>query len=107
MRWILIFWGVPMGFFWGWYYLSYHDINFGLLFFSRTLHDFFFDFYGEMLGIDPETIPGLVAHACITDTVLIFSILAFRRRREIMSWWKSLTATGRAGPEAGRAPPAE
>ena len=103
MRWILIFWGLPMGFFWGWYYLSYHDINFGLLFFSRALHDFVFEFYGDIIGIDPTTIPALVARACILDTLLIFSIYAFRKRREIAAWWNA----SRAAPEAGQAPPAE
>jgi len=103
MRWILIFWGVPMSLFWGWYYLSYHDINFGLLFFSRLVHDFAFEFYGNLIGIDPSTIPPLVARACVVDTFLIFSIYAFRRRREIMAWWNS----GRVVPEAGPVPPAE
>ena len=103
MRWILIFWGVPMGLFWGWYFLSYHDINFGLLFFSRLVHDFAFEFYGNLLGIDPTTIPPLVARACVVDTLLIFSIYVFRKRREIMAWWNS----GRATPEVGPVPPAE
>ncbi len=103
MRWILIFWGVPMGLFWGWYFLSYHDINFGLLFFSRLVHDFAFEFYGNLLGIDPTTIPPLVARACVVDTLLIFSIYAFRKRREIMAWWNSWRAT----PEVGPVPPAE
>ena len=103
MRWILIFWALPLGFFWGWYFLSYHDINFGLLFFSRLVHDFAFEFYGSMLGIDPAIIPGLVARACVIDTALIFGIFAFRRRREIAAWWNASSAE----PEAGRAPPAE
>lgn len=107
MRWVLIFWGVPMGLFWGWYYLSYNDINFGMLFMSRLFHDFAFRFYGDILGIDPEVIPAMVARACILDTALIFSILAFRRRREIVQWWRSITAPVGAAPEAGRVPPAE
>ena len=103
MRWILIFWGVPMGIFWGWYYLSYNDINFGMLFFSRLLHDFAFEFYGDLLGIDPKVIPGMIVRATLLDTALIFSIYGFRKRREIVAWWNS----SRAAPEAGRVPPAE
>lgn len=106
MRYLLTFWALPMGLFWGWYFLSYHDINFGTVFFSRAIHDFAFDFYGSLLGIDPEIIPGLVARACIVDTVLIFGIYAFYRRRDIRAWWNARQAAA-AAPEAGRAPPAE
>lgn len=108
MRYILIFWGVPMGLFWGWYFLSYHDINFGLLFFSRAVHDFAFAFYGQLLGIDPQTIPPLVARACVVDTLLIFGIFAFRRRREIRRWWVERRGLGLpAAPAAGQVPPGE
>ena len=106
MRYILIFWGLPMGFFWSWYYLSYNDINFGMLFFSRVMHDFAFEFYGNLLGIDPATIPPLVARACVVDTGLIAAIYAFRKRRQISAWW-SATRARSAGPEVGQAPPAE
>ena len=106
MRYILIFWAVPMGLFWGWYYLSYHDISFGLLVLSRQVHDYAFGFYADILGIEAATIPPLVARACIIDTALIFSIYGFRKRREIVAWWNGLGANAPA-PEAGRAPPAE
>ena len=110
MRYILTFWAVPMGLFWGWYYLSYHDMNFGFLFLSRTVHDFAFGFYGNILGIDPATIGPLVMRACVIDTALIFSIYGFRKRREIAAWWANLGASQRVSapePQAGRAPPAE
>ena len=109
MRYILIFWGLPMGIFWGWYFLSYYDINFGMLFFSRLVHDFAFRFYGDMLGIEPTVIPAMVARACVIDTALIFAIFGFRKRREIAAWWRDRQPglmTG-ASPEAGRVPPAE
>lgn len=35
MRYVFWFWFVPMGFLWSWFFLSYHDISFGLRFFSR------------------------------------------------------------------------
>ena len=108
MRYILIFWALPMALFWGWFSLSYHDINFGLLFFSRVLHDFAFEFYGNLLGIDPGAIPAMVARACVIDTVLIFAIYAFRKRREIAAWWRRTRATVTASePATGQAPPAE
>ena len=106
MRYILIFWGVPMGLFWGWYFLSYNDINFGLLFFSRAVHDFAFEFYGNILGIDPTSIGPMVARASVVDTLIIFSILAFRRRKTIMAWWKSRSGAS-ALREAGPVHPAK
>ena len=109
MRYILIFWGLPMAIFWGWYFLSYYDINFGLLFFSRVVHDFAFEFYGDMLGIEAAAIPSMVARACLIDTALIFSIYAFRKRREIRNWWRGSQTN--VIPDAklgfGRVPPAE
>jgi hypothetical protein len=86
MRYILLFWALPMGLFWTWYGLSFHDINFGVLFFSRLLHDEVFRLYGGILGLDPSILPAMVARACVVDTVLIFGILAFRRRKPIAAW---------------------
>ncbi len=88
MRYILLFWGLPMGFFWSWYFLSVNDFSFGMLFFSRVIHDEVFGLYGQFLGIDPAALPPLVARACVVDSILIFGILAFRRRREIIGWVK-------------------
>jgi Family of unknown function (DUF6105) len=86
MRYILMFWALPMGFFWGWYFLSLNDLSFGFQFFSRRMHDIVFHIYGSILGIDPAAIPAMVARACVFDTFLIFGILAFRRRAAIRSW---------------------
>ncbi len=86
MRYILLFWALPMGLFWGWYGLAANDINFGLLFFSREIYDEVFNLYGQITGIDPAALPPLVARACVVDTALIFGILAFRRRKAIAGW---------------------
>ncbi len=98
MRWVFIAWAVPMGLFWGWFSLSYYDINFGYVMLTRAVHDLLFQLYGQMLGLDPATIPGLVAKACILDTLLILGIWAFRRRREIVAWYhtKRVRYTGAA-----------
>lgn len=90
MRYLLIFWALPMGFFWGWYFLSLNDLNFGTLFLSRQVHDFAFQIYGQILGLDPASIPAMVAKACIFDTLLIFAILAFRRRAAIYRRFQEL-----------------
>lgn len=90
MRYILIFWAAPMSFFWGWYFLSYYDLNMGMTFFSREIHDLVFNIYGNVLGIEPSTIPPLAARACVFDTFVIFGLLALRRRRQIMTWFRSM-----------------
>ncbi len=86
MRYIFALWAAPLILFWGWFFLSLNDINFGYVMLSRQLHDFVFQLYGETLGIDPAVIPGLVARACIIDTGLLLAFWAFRRRREIAAW---------------------
>lgn len=92
MRYLLIFWALPMGIFWGWYGLSYHDISFGYAFLSRRANDFFFALYGQVLGIEPAAIPALAARACVVDSFLLAGILAFRRRRRIAAWMRSRRA---------------
>lgn len=87
MRWILLFFALPLGSFWGWYFLSLNDINFGTVYFSRALHDLVFQLYGEMLGVDPDLIPGLIAKACLFDMSLVGAIWAFRRRADIRAWF--------------------
>lgn len=86
MRYVFALWAAPLLLFWGWYFLSFNDMNFGYVMLSRPLHDFVFQLYGDILGIDPEIIPGLVARACIMDTGLILAFWAFRRRRQIAAW---------------------
>lgn len=89
MRWILIFWAMPIAILGTWYGLSINDINFGYLILSRQMNEFVFQLYGQILGIPPEDIPGLVVRAIMVDSLLLFSILAFRRRKQIAAWWAS------------------
>ena len=104
MRTFLVLWIGPLVFFWGWYFLSLNDLGGPL--FSRETHDRVFMVYGAILGIEPATIPPLVARACVVDTVVIFAIYAFRRRRDIIAWWNASRQPSVA-PEAGPVPPAE
>lgn len=87
MRYVFWFWFVPMGFLWGWYALSYNDINFGLTFLSRSTHDLVFAIYGHILGLQKDVVVKLLIKACIVDTMLIMAIVAFRKRRQIRAWW--------------------
>jgi hypothetical protein len=112
MRYILLFWAVPMGLFWAWFGLSYHDISFGMPFLTRQVHDYAFGFYANILNIDPQIIPPLVARACVVDTAIIFGIYGFRRRRDIAAWWNDRVAANGAGVSgamraADPVPPAE
>jgi hypothetical protein len=93
MRTIIILWAAPVGLFWGWYFLSLNDISFGYFILSRRVHDFVFDVYGQILGVDPAEIPGFVARACLFDAVLLAALYAFRRRKKIAAWWKRRKAS--------------
>ncbi|WP_159586437.1 DUF6105 family protein [Chelativorans xinjiangense] len=86
MRYILIFWALPMSLIWGWYFLSLNDINFGFVMLTRQVHDLVFEIYGQILGIEPSALPPLLVRACVVDTVILMAILAFRRRRAIRAW---------------------
>jgi hypothetical protein len=86
MRTLLALWAIPTGLFWGWFFLSLNDINFGCVMLSRQLHDLVFQLYGQILGVDPAIIPGMVARACVFDTFLVMALIAFRRRRPIAEW---------------------
>jgi hypothetical protein len=82
MRAILLLWTIPLVFFWTWFALSANDISFGTIFFSRQLHDLMMQIYGNMIGVDPASVPMLLAWACIVDTGIILAIAAFRWRRK-------------------------
>lgn len=109
MRTLLTLWALPLVLFWGWYFLSLNDINFGYLILSRQLHDFVFQLYGNMLGMDPKEIPPLIARACMFDSTFVAAIWAFRRRRTIAGWLKAVQArwASHSTHEAGPRLPAE
>lgn len=86
MRYVVALWAAPLIIFWGWFGLSYYDMNFGYVMLSRDVHDLLFQLYGDILGIDPATIPLMVAKTCVIDTLILLSIFAFRRRRPILAW---------------------
>jgi hypothetical protein len=98
MKWFLIFWAGPILFLAGWYWLSYYDLSFGIYMFSRQVHDLTFQIYGNVLGIPPETIPPLVARAIAVDSLVVFAILAFRKRKSISAWWQARQASKSSEP---------
>jgi hypothetical protein len=109
LRYLLAMWAAPLVLFWGWFFLSYYDINFGYVMLSRQLHDLVFELYGEMLGIDPKIIPGMIAKACVLDGLIVLAIWAFRRRRTIAGWFRAVRERwqGHSAHEAGPTLPAE
>lgn len=94
MKWFLIFWAGPIVFLAGWYWLSYYDMSFGIFMLTRQAHDLTFQVYANILGIPAETIPPLVARAVVVDSLVVFAIMAFRRRRKIIAWWTARQAPG-------------
>ncbi|KQS93838.1 MULTISPECIES: DUF6105 family protein [unclassified Rhizobium] len=88
MKWFLILWACPVLLLTGWYGLSYYDMNFGIFMLTRQAHDLVFAVYGHVLGLPPESIPPLVARAIAVDSLIVFAIIAFRKRRQIRAWYQ-------------------
>lgn len=88
MKWFLILWAGPVMLLGSWYSLSYYDMSFGIFMLTRQAHDLVFQIYGHVLGIPPETIPPLVARAIGIDSLIVFAMIAFRRRAAIAAWWR-------------------
>ena len=89
MKWFLILWAGPVALLGSWYWLSYYDLSFGFFMLTRQTHDLVFRIYGHILGIAPESIPPLVARAIVVDSLVLFSIIGFRRRKQIAAWWRA------------------
>ena len=94
MKWFLIFWAGPIVFLAGWYWLSYYDMSFGIFMLTRQAHDLTFQVYANILGIPADTSPPLVARAIVVDSFVVFAIMAFRRRKKIIAWWRARQASG-------------
>lgn len=118
MRALLIFWFLPTIFFWGWYYLSLNDMHFGTDFFSIEMHRLVMHVYGEVLSKKPAEVPAILAKTYVFDTFLLAGLVAFRRRKQIMEWWRNRRQPVEitrdeplmfdpAAPESGRVLPAE
>lgn len=103
MKYLIAIWASPLVLFWGWYFLSLNDINFGYVMLTRQVHDLVFQLYGDMLGIDPATIPGLVAEACVFDSFVVVAIWAFRRRRQLVAAGRALYRRHVGGRSAAEA----
>lgn len=83
MRYIFAIWAAPLVLFWGWYFASINDMHFGYWMLSRQFNLAIFELYGELLGVDPATIPWMMGKAFLVDTLIILAIWAYRRRKLI------------------------
>lgn len=99
MKWFLFLWAGPVALLLGWYFLSLNDISFGVFMLTRQAHDLVFRVYGNILGVDPASLPPLVLRAIVVDSLIVAGLVALRRRKRIAAWWR--------GRQASPAPVAE
>ena len=90
MRAFILFWVLPLGSFWGWYFAAKADL--GYIIFSRAIFDQTFAVYETVLGLDSDQIAWLIVDAIVVDSAIILSILAFRRRKKIIAYVRSFRA---------------
>ncbi|MCF6370033.1 DUF6105 family protein [Rhizobium halophilum] len=96
MKWFLVLWAGPILLLGSWYGLSYNDVSFGIFMLTRQAHDLVFQVYSQVLGIPADDIPPLVARAIAVDSLVVFAIIAFRRRKKIAAWWRARQASSEA-----------
>jgi hypothetical protein len=92
IRYLLIFWALPLGSFWVWFFLSYLNVGLGTIYFTRSFHELYFELAGQILGVPPATVTLIIAKACLVDTLIIFAIVAVSKRRKIAEWIMRLRA---------------
>lgn len=105
MRTIVLMWAVPLTAFWGWFFLSANDINFGQLLLSRRMHEFVFEVYGAVLGVDPSEVPWMAAKACAFDSLIVLSLCAFKSRKAIAARIEGRRFSRRIAAAAAGNPP--
>lgn len=88
LRALLLLWALPIILFGIWYGLSVNDMNFGTVMFSRALHDQVFAIYSNLLGVEPEALPAMIVKALVTDSLMVFAFIAYRKRA---AWWPSVS----------------
>ena len=98
MKWFLILWAGPVLLLGSWYGLSYYDMSFGFFMLTRQTHDLVFEVYSQALGIPAQDIPPLVALAIAFDSLIVFAIIAYRKRKVIAAWWNGRQSSETALP---------
>lgn len=88
MRIFLILWITPIVLLGVWYGLASNDV--GYVFFSRDIHDQVFELYGNILGLEPEVLPGMVARAIVFDSGIVALIIAYKKRAVLIPIMRQL-----------------
>jgi hypothetical protein len=102
MRIFLILWIVPIVLMTIWYGLASND--FGYVMFSREVHDKVFAIYANMLGVDPEVLPGMAARAIVFDSGIVALIIAFKKRATLIPFLRQLFSRSRDSASASIQP---
>lgn len=89
MRYLLVFWGIPVGGLALWYYLSINDISFGVFLLSREFNDSYFAIYSKVLGIDVDVIRGSLMRVLLVDSIFVFAVVYFKPFSRLRNWWKN------------------
>lgn len=100
MKYLIIFWGIPVGLLALWHGLSMNDMNFGLFFLTREFNDSYFGIYSRITGVDVDTIRASLPRILLVDTVFVFTVVYFKPFSRIRNWWKSYRAAKREQHEA-------
>lgn len=89
MRYLILFWGIPVGFLALWHVMSMNDISFGIYFLSREFNDTYFGIYSQVTGVDVDTIRGSLPRILLIDTVFVFAVVYFKPFSRLKNWWKN------------------
>lgn len=92
MKYLLLFWGIPVGFLALWYGLSINDMHMGMHFFSREFNDRVFNIYAGIFGIDPQVIRDSLMKTLIIDSIFVCLVVYFKPFSRLKNWWKNRNA---------------
>lgn len=80
MRTVLFLWVAPVAFLVVWFILASNDWSMGMHLFSREVYDEVLRLYAQILGIQPDVVPGMIGRIAAFDAVLIAAYFAWRKR---------------------------
>lgn len=81
MRAILFIWVAPVAFLVVWFVLAANDWNMGTIMFSRANYDLVLSLYANLLGIEPHSVPTMIAKIAAFDLALVAAFFGWRRWR--------------------------
>ena len=100
LKYLIVFWGIPVGLLAVWHVLSMNDINFGLFFLSREFNDTYFGIYSQITGVEVDAIRASLPRILLVDTVFVFAVVYFKPFSRLRNWWKNYRASKQEQKEA-------